>query len=141
VAYEVRCLAEPRVILITVWDDLTLNNIREGSKTVVALLDAGEQPLYVVTDITRMTSHPWSPTEIIMAGPFFRDRRMKKLIVFGVKTMVVRMIITVLSQVGPFDLLLSASMDESLDHLLEIDPTLAPLLSDQRSRTHPTAPT
>jgi hypothetical protein len=123
-SYEVRWLAEPRIVLIRVWDELKLYEIREGSLKVLALFDAGIEPLYVVTDITAMTSHPLSVTDIILAGGFFRDERMSLLSVYGVRTPVVRLILTLLAQVGPFRLAITESLEDTLAVLAERDPSL-----------------
>src|SRR5687767_1253747 len=122
--YEVRWLHAPRIVLIHVWDELLLGEIRHGSKEVVRLLDEGTAPVHVVVDVTQMTSFPYSVSEINSAGDFFRHPNLRYLVVHGVKSPTVRIILQLLSAMSSFELRIIDTRHDALAILMELDDTL-----------------
>ena len=124
-SYEVRPLIDGRVVLITVSGHVSLAQVRVGGEQVDALVSAGEPPVHVIIDITRMSDYPITASKIFELSPFLRNPRLGMVPAFGVTNMLLVTLLRVIGQMAPFRYQIVDSMSEAVA-----------LLQSQDSRIH-----
>lgn len=124
--YEVRSLIDRRVVLITTSGVVTLPQVRVGGQQVDVLLSAGEAPVHVIIDITKMTEYPLSPSKIFEASPFLRHPKLGYIAAYGVSSLLLNTLIRVFGQMAPFQYRIVQSLPEALAFLRSQDSRIDP---------------
>lgn len=115
--YQVRSLIDRRAVLIVTAGMVTLPEIRSGGQQVDALVSAGDAPVHVIIDITRMTDYPLSPSKIFEASSFLRHPNLGLIPAYGVANPLLNTLLQVVGQMAPFEYRVVPSLPAALDLL------------------------
>ncbi len=141
-SYEVRSLIDRRVVLVVVEGTVTLSEVRAGGQQVDALISAGEAPVHVIIDITRMTDYPLSPSRIFEASPFLRHPDLGYIPAYGVTSLLLNTLLQVIGLMAPFEYRVVQSLADALDFLRAQDSRIDSRAVDEAARRfgQPTSP-
>jgi hypothetical protein len=124
-AYWVTWLAPKRVVYFEIDGVLTIPILDEIGKEIVALLDAGDPPCYVIANVPRLTEVPKNIPQIHgVTKPYLDHPNMKWIFVCSSNALV-NFIATVIGQVIGTSLFAGRTMDDALEVITKHEPNLA----------------
>jgi hypothetical protein len=129
--FEVNWYHEKRVILARIQGDLTMQDLLRYSDAVYEMIDLGVAPTHLIVDATKIGQFPASLGAVKNAGRYLQHPKTGWNVMIG-GPIVAQVFGGVITRLAKIDYRSARTMEEAIQVLVEVDPSLAGLKDHSR---------
>jgi len=127
VSYNTSWLIENHIVLTTLSETLTINDIQNNDRDILTYVQGADTPrlVHLIIDVSTLDGFPTNIVQIKQsANSYLSLPTMGWLAVVGVDNPIIRFLSTIVTQMTNVNLIQVESVDQGLERLLHLDPTI-----------------
>jgi hypothetical protein len=126
--FETFWYAEPRITVGRFHGVVTMDELHEANQVAIERIRAGEPPVHVIVDTLAIERVPVSVRAITDLIAYTREPQLG-WIIYIADNRFIRFLSSVVAQVAGANFHNARTMEDGLDALIRLDPTVAPLIA------------